>query len=116
MAVKVGTKGGAVNQSRAKCCPEAEVLLRRSVMIANVKARYSNGVLTPLEPLDLEEGAEVTVSVEDALPAKRGLAAIADKVRELHRDIPPDAWDALPADGAQNYKHYLYGHPKEEDR
>ena len=28
-------------------------------MIANVKARYANGVLAPLEPLDLEEGAEV---------------------------------------------------------
>ena len=28
-------------------------------MIAKVKARYTNGVLTPLEPLDLEKGAEV---------------------------------------------------------
>ena len=28
-------------------------------MIANIKARYENGVLTPLEPLDLEVGAEV---------------------------------------------------------
>ena len=35
-------------------------------MIANIKARYANGVLTPLEPLDLEEGAEVVVSVEEA--------------------------------------------------
>ena len=35
-------------------------------MIANVKARFSNGVLTPLEPLDLEEGKEVVVSIEDA--------------------------------------------------
>ena len=35
-------------------------------MIANVKARFSNGVLTPLEPLDLEEGEEVVVSIEDA--------------------------------------------------
>ena len=33
-------------------------------MIANVKARYSDGVLTPLEPLDLEEGKEVLVSIE----------------------------------------------------
>lgn len=35
-------------------------------MIANVKARFSNGVLTPLEALDLEEGEEVVVSIEDA--------------------------------------------------
>ena len=33
-------------------------------MIASVKARYSNGALVPLEPLDLEEGKEVVVSVE----------------------------------------------------
>ena len=35
-------------------------------MIANVKARYSNGALVPLVPLDLEEGEEVMVSIEDA--------------------------------------------------
>ena len=35
-------------------------------MIANVRARYSNGVLTPLEPLDLEEGKEVTLSIDPA--------------------------------------------------
>ena len=40
-------------------------------MIANVKARYANGVLTPLEPLDLEEGDEVTVSIEHSLKRDR---------------------------------------------
>ena len=85
-------------------------------MTTQVRARYANGVLTPLEPLDLEEGAEITVSFEEAQPLKQGLAAIAEKVRELHKDIPPDAWDVLPRDGAKHYKHYLYGHPKEGDR
>ena len=33
--------------------------------MATVRARYENGVLTPLEPLDLEEGKEVVVSVQD---------------------------------------------------
>ena len=92
-------------------------------MIANVKARYANGVLTPLEPLDLEEGAEVMVSVEGApggaseeTPApKQGLAGIVELVLEMQKDIPPEAWDDLPADLAKNKKHYLYGHPKEED-
>ena len=35
-------------------------------MIANVRATYSNGVLTPLEPLDLEEGKEVALSIDPA--------------------------------------------------
>ncbi len=30
-----------------------------------VKAIFSNGALTPLEPIDLKEGDEVTVSIDD---------------------------------------------------
>ena len=42
-------------------------------MTTNVKARYSNGALVPLEPLDLEEGKEVTVSIEDVRPPGNAL-------------------------------------------
>ena len=91
-------------------------------MITSVKARYENGVLTPLEPLDLEEGAEVVVTVvgdpggasEDTPAPKQGLAGIVERVLEMQKDIPPEAWDDLPTDLAKNKKHYLYGHPKEE--
>ena len=34
-------------------------------MIATIRAKYTNGQLTPLEPLDLEEGREVVISIED---------------------------------------------------
>ena len=87
-------------------------------MIANVKARFTNGILMPLEPLDLEEGQEVVVSVEpvaDAPEAKRGLAAIVERIDKLRESYPPDMWDGLPTDLVKNKKHYLYGHPKEED-
>ena len=92
-------------------------------MMTSVKARYANGVLTPLEPLDLEEGAEVTVSVENELaesseeaPAsKQGLAAVVDMVDRLRESYPPDMWDGLPTDLAKNKKHYLYGHQKESE-
>ena len=88
-----------------------------------VRARYENGVLTPLEPLDLAEGAEVMVSVEgapvkateDNPAAKQGLAAIVEMVDKMREAYPPDMWDGLPADLAKNKKHYLYGHPKEEE-
>ena len=91
-------------------------------MKASVRARYANGVLTPLEPLDLEEGVEVTVSVQDAAAEasedgsapRRGLAAIVEMVLEMQKDIPPEEWANLPTDLAKNKKHYLYGHPKEE--
>ena len=83
-------------------------------MIARVRARYANGVLTPLEPLDIEEGAEVRVSVEDN-PPKRGTEFVLEMFDRIRDSIPPDAWDNMPTDGSKNYKHYLYGHPKVED-
>ena len=33
--------------------------------MATVRARYEKGVLTPLEPLELEDGAEVVVAVAE---------------------------------------------------
>ena len=44
---------------------------RRSV-ITNIQARYANGVLRLLEPVDLEEGKEVVVSIEDATSQSNG--------------------------------------------
>ena len=88
-----------------------------------LRAKYENGVLKLLEPLYVEEGAEVIVSVElvpkkapEGKPApKQGLAAIVERVLEMQKEIPPEEWDNLPTDLAKNKKHYLYGHPKEED-
>ena len=84
-------------------------------MIAKLRARYANGVLTPLEPLDLEEGREVMVSIEDAPVPKSGLAGIVEMIDRLRESYPPDTWDDLPTDLVKNKKHYLYGHPKEEE-
>ena len=82
-------------------------------MKANVKARYANGVLTPLEPLDLEEGREVVVSIEDAPSRANGKESILEMFERLRESVPPDTWDNLPTDLVKNKKHYLYGHPKE---
>ena len=84
-------------------------------MIARIKAKFTNGHIVPLERLDIEEDAEVVVAIENATHPKRGLAAIVERVKELHKDIPLEEWDALPTDLAMNHKHYLYRHPKEED-
>ena len=45
-------------------------------MITNVRARFPEGVLWPLEPLDLEEGAEMTVSIEDVPSPDRVIYAL----------------------------------------
>ena len=73
-------------------------------MIANVKARFSNGVFTPLEPLDLEEGKEEVVSIEDARPPDTEAPSLLDMIDELHESVPQDVWSNGPSDGAPSVK------------
>lgn len=82
-------------------------------MIAKVRARYSSGVLVPLEPLDLEEGEEVVVLIKHAPLLGNGPESMLDMFERLRMSVPPDTWDDLPADLSRNKKHYLYGFPKE---
>ncbi len=98
-------------------------------MMTQVRVRYSNGALTPLEPLDLEEGEEMVVHIEDRRPSPNGSedapqpAPLPTKKQEtllemferLRNSVPAEAWENLPTDGAKNYKRYLYGRPKEEE-
>ena len=83
--------------------------------MSTVRAKYENGALTPLEHLDLEEGAEVVVSIEDAPPPAEGKESILEMFDRLRKSVPPDTWDNMPTDLVKNKKHYLYGHPKEEE-
>ena len=83
-------------------------------MIANVKARFSNGVLTPLEPLDLKEGEEEEVSIEHAQSPDAEAPSLLDMIDDLHECVPQDVWSGGPSDGAKNYKHYLYGRPRDD--
>ncbi|MXY22792.1 MAG: DUF104 domain-containing protein [Dehalococcoidia bacterium] len=101
-------------------------------MVMDVKARFSNGALKPLEPLELEEGAEVTLRIIEVVSAEMAsptslktekaptsnsgthpVIAMIDRLRAEFPNLADD--DCLPPDGAKNYKHYLYGHPKEND-
>ena len=100
-------------------------------MVTDVKARFSNGALRPIEPLDLEEGAEVTlrivdvVSAEMASPTSRktekapasnsGTHPVIAMIDRLRAEMPELEQEKAPPDGAKNYKHYLYGHPKEDE-
>ena len=48
-------------------------------MISGVKATYTKGAIVPLKPLDIEEGADLSISVEvesRTSRGKRGLKAL----------------------------------------
>ncbi len=84
-------------------------------MIHNIDAIFDNGILRPIEPLALPEGARVHLRVEEAtaasqpsLESKEGelptlLERMKDFVGTVH-NLPPDA--------SLNLDHYLYGTPK----
>ena len=112
-------------------------------MVQRVQATYRDGVLEPSESLDLEEGDVVTVFIsaeggskdgetaesesvggngEIDDPNRRGESQIVSEeaehsvlrmIRRIHESTPESAWDNVPTDGARNYKHYLYGWPKD---
>ncbi len=114
-------------------------------MVQSVKATYRDGVLEPSESLDLEDGDVVTLSVsliesaengdasesasvgvngvsegvdserESGIGSEKGEHSVLRMMREIHEAIPDSAWDNVPTDGAINYKHYLYGHPKVDE-
>ena len=71
--------------------------------MTTVRARYERGNLTLLEPLDLDEGAEVAVSVEDAAEP-RGAAGVLKLIERLHADIPDPDPDGPMHDLARTYK------------
>jgi predicted DNA-binding antitoxin AbrB/MazE fold protein len=85
------------------------------------RARYANGVPTPLEPLDLSEGREAIVdrSAEDdslntTSPGEAAKPSVLAVVDEMHRRFP-NTFTGMPHDGAKSYKHYRYGHPRDTD-
>ncbi len=47
-------------------------------------------------------------------PAKK-TESILEMFDRLRKSVPPDTWDHLPTDLVKNKKHYLYGHPKEQE-
>ena len=113
-------------------------------MVQSVKATYRDGVLEPSESLDLEDGDVVTLSISVGGGADDGEAiesaavdgngevegaetveakpkgptdgpALLERIRRITASVPDSEWEKLPKDGARNKKHYLYGHPKEDE-
>ena len=84
-------------------------------MALKLRAEYTNGSLKPLEPLELPEGTVVVIYIEEERTKSKERHSVLDIAERIHQSAPEEIWYNLPDDGAQNVKHYLYGHPKEEN-
>lgn len=96
-------------------------------MITKIKARFSDGVLTPLDPVELKDGEVVTLHIEngssrsatrhdegDPRP-EASVSPFVELLEEIRETATEVSWDDLPTDGAKNLRSYLYGRPKEDD-
>ena len=68
--------------------------------MAKVKAIFSNGKLTPLEPIDLKEGAEVTVPIDDK-------PQLSDEKRLARFKAAAGGWEDN-SEYWENFKEYIY--------
>ena len=75
----------------------------------NVTARYPDGVFIPLEPVKLDEGAEVIMSITPVVADRSGGKGLLQIIDELDAEHPSADLTALPVDLAENVKRYPYG-------
>ena len=83
-------------------------------MSDQVRARYADGKLEPLEPLDLAEGCEVLVEIsQQELGQGANYPDYVNWILAEQASWPASEREGPPTDLARNKKHYLYGQPKE---
>ena len=86
------------------------------MVLRSVRVRFTDGKLEPLDELDLEEGAEVEVTLEDGRSPGTDAPSLLAMFEELHESVPLRGQEGLPPDGAKHYRRYLYGVPEDRRR
>ena len=67
-------------------------------------------VTEKMQVLPIEEQQKVVEFVE--LLSKPKKQTLLEKLAVISSRVPDEVWETLPADGAENIDHYLYGSPK----
>lgn len=84
-------------------------------MVQSVRATYRDGVLEPSESVGNGVVDAFHSKSESQTGPDNGEHPLLQRLRKIRESVPASAWDDVPSDGAKNYKHYLYGHPKEDE-
>ena len=78
-------------------------------MAITVDAIYEDGVLKPVQPLPFGEHEKVRITVAESQPS------LTEQIAARVRTLSPETLDRLPADGAAEHDHYIYGTPKRSE-
>ncbi|MEO6725821.1 MAG: hypothetical protein ABIU20_09710 [Blastocatellia bacterium] len=77
-----------------------------------VSQNIQQAVIENLTLLSLEKQQQVLDFTEELAQAEQSGQTFWEMAQECIKDVPPEAFDELPTDGALNHDHYLYGAPK----
>ena len=81
-------------------------------------ASLENTIQEKVRALPLEKQQRVLSMVEEMLSEKEatqgrvGVRPLWEIAEEISSQVPLEEWEKLPADGAEQHDHYLYGSPK----
>ena len=84
-------------------------------------ANLENAIQEKVKALTPEKQQRVLSMVEEMLSEKaatQGRDAVRplwEIVEEISSQVPLEEWEKLPADGAEQHDHYLYGSPKKDN-
>lgn len=77
-----------------------------------VSQSIQQAVIEKLALLSLEKQQRVLAYADELAQPKTDGQTLWDMIQECAKDVPPEAWEEVPTDGALNHDHYLYGAPK----
>jgi hypothetical protein len=82
-----------------------------------MSANLEQAILEKVQALPDDKKREVLALVDEMLkhgqqPQPHESRPIWEIIHELSSQIPIEEWAELPADGAEQHDHYLYGSPK----
>jgi hypothetical protein len=81
-------------------------------------ANLENTIQEKVKALPVEKQKRVLSLVEEMLSETNGeqvrvsVRPLWEIAKEISSQVPLEEWEKLPADGAEQHDHYLYGSPK----
>lgn len=92
-------------------------------MAITIDAIHENGVLRPVQPLELAEHERVRLTLEPQVPQAPEPAStdeslepsplsLVERITALAAEVPSEVVRSWPTDGASQHDHSLYGTPR----
>ena len=71
-------------------------------------------VIEEMETLPADQLQDVLRFIESLRQAPQSSRSIEEKIQAIVDEAPDDIWKNVPADGAEQHDHYIYGAPKKK--